>query len=151
MRNKHFILVWLCYAMFSAITAQTIDKTDNCYTELKQLTVKRDTLTPTKIARYQQCMRQVGYTQAQASKLFGNYPIQASLRGGEEALSVCINQVGIGINLLKFTGDAVNEVGGIFTASQPAIFLDRPISYTFPTSFTTDPALTGYVIKFSQT
>jgi hypothetical protein len=147
MRNKHFILVWLFYALFSAITAQTIDKTDICYTELKQLIAKNNTLTLSKIARYQQCMRQIGYTQAQVDKFSGNYPLAVGLRGSEEATNVCINQVGICVNVMKFTGDGVDEVGGIFTASQPAIFLDRPITYTFPTKFTTDSGLENLPIK----
>jgi hypothetical protein len=73
MRSKH-MLTWAFYCLFLTATfAQTINKNDYCWENLAPMRNSNDTLNAYKIARYQQCMRQVGYTQAQVDKFFGNY------------------------------------------------------------------------------
>jgi hypothetical protein len=92
-------------------------------------------------------MRQVGFTQAQSDKFFGNYPIPVGLRGGEEATNVCINQVGVCVNVSQYNIKGIRNFYTIFTVSQSAMFLDRPVTYTFPAAFTNDPALVSSAIK----
>ena len=57
------MLTWAFYCLFLTATfAQTINKNDYCWEQLLPMRSANDTLNNYKIARYQQCMRQVGYT-----------------------------------------------------------------------------------------
>jgi hypothetical protein len=73
MRSKH-MLTWAFYCLFLTATfAQTVNTTDLCWKELGRMR-SIDTLDESKVARYQQCMRQVGYNTSYIKSFFGNYP-----------------------------------------------------------------------------
>jgi Secretion system C-terminal sorting domain len=148
MRSKH-MLTWVFYCLFLTATfAQTVNTTDLCWKELGRMR-GIDTLDESKVARYQQCMRQVGYNTSYIKSFFGNYPTLVSLRGDEEATDMCMNQIGICINVaISKSGTPVDSSNVVANLSQKSIFLDRPVVFTFPTAFSTDITVnTSHTIK----